>query len=167
MSESAWDNFDTFINQLQPKKKTLSRHTGHSRRIKDELSSDILLWTPTHGPTSVGRLTRYTGHNWRIKDELSCNVLLRISTHGHANVSRLTGYMGHCRRIKDERSSDVLLWTSIVVNHKDNQLFLADFSNRSIVELKELGEFVFELILKDEKGNKFFPHEMTFFLQKF
>ncbi len=70
--------------------------------------------------------------------------------------------MGHCRRIKDERSSDVLLWTSIVVNHKDNQLFLADFSNRSIIELKELGEFVFELILKDEKGNKFFPHEMTF-----
>ena len=70
--------------------------------------------------------------------------------------------MGHCRRTKHELSSNVLLRTSIVVNHKDNQLFLADFSNRSIIELKELGEFVFELILKDEKGNKFFPHEMTF-----
>ena len=51
---------------------------------------------------------------------------------------------------------------SIVVNHKDNHLFLADFSNGSILEMKESGEIVFELILKDEKGKKFHPHEMTF-----
>ena len=52
---------------------------------------------------------------------------------------------------------------SVVVNHKDNHLFLADGSNCSIIELKESGEFVFELIvLKDENGNKFHPHEMTF-----
>ena len=51
---------------------------------------------------------------------------------------------------------------SVVVNHKDNHLFLADGSNCSIIEMKESGEFVFELILKDENGNKFFPHEMTF-----
>ena len=51
---------------------------------------------------------------------------------------------------------------SIVVNHKDNHLFLAESRNCSITEMKESGEFVFELILKDENGNKFIPHEMTF-----
>ena len=51
---------------------------------------------------------------------------------------------------------------SIVVNPKDNHLFLAESRNCSITEMKESGEFVFELILKDEKGNKFIPHEMIF-----
>ena len=51
---------------------------------------------------------------------------------------------------------------SIVVSYKDNHLFLAEYSNCSIIEMKESGEFVFELILKDEKGNKFHPHEMIF-----
>ena len=51
---------------------------------------------------------------------------------------------------------------SIVVSHKDNHLFLAEHLNRSIIEMKETGEFVCELILKDEKGNKFFPQEMAF-----
>ena len=50
---------------------------------------------------------------------------------------------------------------SIVVNPKDN-LFIAVHLNRSIIEMKESGEFIFELILKDENGNKFLPHEMTF-----
>ena len=30
----------------------------HSWRSKDELKSDFLLWTPTHGLASVGRLAR-------------------------------------------------------------------------------------------------------------
>ena len=51
---------------------------------------------------------------------------------------------------------------SIVVNPKDNHLFLTESRNCSIIEMKESGEFVFELILKDENGNKFFPHEMIF-----
>ena len=51
---------------------------------------------------------------------------------------------------------------SIVVNPKDNHLFLGEYSNCSIIEMKESGEFVFELILKDEKGKKFHPNEMTF-----
>ena len=51
---------------------------------------------------------------------------------------------------------------SIVVNPRDNHLFLAEFSNCSIIEMKESGEFVFELILKDENGNKLIPNEMTF-----
>ena len=59
-------------------------------------------------------------------------------------------------------SNTLRLIQSIVVNHKDNHVFLADYWNFSIIELKESGEFVFELILKDENGNKFLPNEMIF-----
>ena len=31
------------------------RHIGHCWRSKDKLISDILLWTPTHGQTSIGQ----------------------------------------------------------------------------------------------------------------
>ena len=33
-------------------------HAGHCWRSKDELISDVLLWTPTHGCASVGRPAR-------------------------------------------------------------------------------------------------------------
>ena len=32
-----------------------SRHAGHRWRSKDELISDVLLWTPTHGRAKAGR----------------------------------------------------------------------------------------------------------------
>ena len=35
-----------------------TRHTGHCWRSKDELISDVLLWTPTHGCARVGRPAR-------------------------------------------------------------------------------------------------------------
>ena len=35
-----------------------TRHMGHCRRSKDELISDVPLWTPSHGRTSVGRPAR-------------------------------------------------------------------------------------------------------------
>ena len=31
-----------------------TRHTGHCWRSKDELISNVLLWTPSHGRTNVG-----------------------------------------------------------------------------------------------------------------
>ena len=47
---------------LPPIKKTIqvrrTRHAGHCWRSKDELISDVLLWTPTHGFASVGRPAR-------------------------------------------------------------------------------------------------------------
>ena len=47
--------------QLPPISKTIqvrrTRHTGHSWRCKDELISDVLLWTPSHR-TKVGRPAR-------------------------------------------------------------------------------------------------------------
>ena len=35
-----------------------TRHAGHCWRSKDELVSDILLWTPAHGRTKAGRPAR-------------------------------------------------------------------------------------------------------------
>ena len=44
---------------LPPIMKTIkirrTRHAGHCWRSRDELISDVLLWTPSHGRTKVGR----------------------------------------------------------------------------------------------------------------
>ena len=45
-----------------PIKKTIqirrTRHAGHGLRSKDELISDVLLWTPSHGRAKAGRPAR-------------------------------------------------------------------------------------------------------------
>ena len=47
---------------LPPITKTIqvrrARHAGHCWRSRDELISDLLLWTPTHGRTKAGRPAR-------------------------------------------------------------------------------------------------------------
>ena len=47
---------------LPPITKTIqvrqTRHAGHCWRSRDELISDVLLWTPTHGRAKAGRPTR-------------------------------------------------------------------------------------------------------------
>ena len=47
---------------LPPITKTIqvrrTRHAGHCWRSRDELISDVLLWTPTHGRAKVGRPAR-------------------------------------------------------------------------------------------------------------
>ena len=47
---------------LPPITKTIqvrrTRHAGHCWRSKDDLISDVLLWTPTHGCARVGRPAR-------------------------------------------------------------------------------------------------------------
>ena len=49
-------------SHLPPISKTTqirqTRHVGHSWRSKDELISEVLLWSPTHGCASDGRPTR-------------------------------------------------------------------------------------------------------------
>ena len=48
--------------QLPPITKTVqirrTRHAGHCWRGRDELISDVLLWTPTHGRAKAGRPAR-------------------------------------------------------------------------------------------------------------
>ena len=47
---------------LTPITKTIqvrqTRHAGHCWRSRDELISDVLLWTPTHGRAKAGRSAR-------------------------------------------------------------------------------------------------------------
>ena len=47
---------------LPPIRKTIqvrrARHVGHCWRSKDELVSDVLLWTPTYGQAKAGRPAR-------------------------------------------------------------------------------------------------------------
>ena len=47
---------------LPPITKTIqtrrTRHAGHCWRSRDELISDVLLWTPTYGQAKAGRLAR-------------------------------------------------------------------------------------------------------------
>ena len=47
---------------LSPITKTMqvrrTRHAGHCWRSRDELISDVLLWTPTHGRAKAGRSAR-------------------------------------------------------------------------------------------------------------
>ena len=47
---------------LPPITKTIrvrrTRHAGHCLRSKDDLVSDVLLWTPSHGRAKVGRPAR-------------------------------------------------------------------------------------------------------------
>ena len=52
--------------------------------------------------------------------------------------------------------------TSLVVSDEDHHLFLADNLNNSIVEMTESGEFVGELELKGQNGEKLRPTEMFF-----
>ena len=47
---------------LPPIRKTIqarrTRHAGHCRKSKDELISDVLLWTPAYGQAKAGRPAR-------------------------------------------------------------------------------------------------------------
>ena len=61
-----------------------------------------------------------------------------------------------------ESNTDRRWIESFVVSDEDHHLFLADYSNFSIVEMTESGEFVGKLELKRENGEKLQPTEMFF-----
>ena len=61
----SWRQYPTrhqLYGHLPPITKTIhvrrARHAGHCWRSKDELISDVLLWTPTYGQAKVGRPAR-------------------------------------------------------------------------------------------------------------
>ena len=57
---------------LPPITKTIkirrTRHTGHCWRSRDELISDVLQWTPSHGRAKAGRLARTYNSSVPIRD---------------------------------------------------------------------------------------------------
>ena len=64
---------------LSPITKTIqvrrTRHSGHCWRSRDELISDVLLWTPTHGRAKAGRPART--YYVRIRDVVQKTCLRR------------------------------------------------------------------------------------------
>ena len=61
----SWRQHDTrelLYNQLPPIAKTIqvrrTRHAVHSKGSRDELISDVLMWTPSHGRTKLGKPAR-------------------------------------------------------------------------------------------------------------
>ena len=60
---------------LTPITKTIqvrrTRHAGHCRRSKDELISDVLLWTPTYGCAKAGRPPRT--YIQQLCEDMGCN----------------------------------------------------------------------------------------------
>ena len=48
-----------------------TRHTGHCWRSKDEIVSDVLLWTPTYGQSKAGRPARTFIQ--QLCDDTGCN----------------------------------------------------------------------------------------------
>ena len=59
---------------LPPITKTIqvrrARHAGHCWRSRDELISDVLLWTPTHGRAKAGRPARTYIH--QLREDTGC-----------------------------------------------------------------------------------------------
>ena len=64
LNKSWWQHPTThqLYGHLPPITKTIQvrriRHAGHCWRSRDELISDVLLWTPTHGHAKAGRPAR-------------------------------------------------------------------------------------------------------------
>ena len=64
LNKSWWQHPTKYhlYGQLPPITKTIqvrqTRHAGHCWRSRDELISDVLLWTPTYGRAKAGRPTR-------------------------------------------------------------------------------------------------------------
>ena len=58
---------------LPPITKTIQvRHAGHCWRSKDELVSDVLLWTPTYGQAKAGRPART--YIQQLCEDTGCNL---------------------------------------------------------------------------------------------
>ena len=64
LNKSWWQNptSNQLYGHLPPITKTIqvrrTRHAGHCWRSKDELISDVLLWTPAYGQAKAGRPAR-------------------------------------------------------------------------------------------------------------
>ena len=74
----SWQQHPTrhqLYGHLPPITKTIqarrTRHAGHCWRSKDELISDVLLWTPTYGHSKAGRPART--YIQQLCDDTGCN----------------------------------------------------------------------------------------------
>ena len=91
---------------LPPITKTIqvrrTRHAGHCSRSRDELISDILLWTPSHRQAKAGRPAR--------------NYIQQLCADTGCSLEDLPGAMddkdGWQERVKEIRAGGVTWWWS-------------------------------------------------------
>ena len=128
LNKSWWQHHTRhqLYGHLPPITKTIqvrrTRHAGHCWRSRDELISDVLLWTPTHSRAKAGRPAR-TYIQQLCEDTGCCPEDLPEAMNDRekwrekvrdirATSTTWWWYMcvcvGHCWRSKDERISDVL-----------------------------------------------------------
>ena len=112
---------------LPPISKTIkikrTRHAGHCWRSREELISDVFLWTPSHGGTKARRPARTyiqllcedTGC-WpgdlseAMNDREGWRERVR-DIRADSTIRWWSNNAGHCLKSTDELISDVLLWT--------------------------------------------------------
>ena len=89
---------------LSPITKTIqvrrTRHTGHCWRSKDELISDVLLWTPTYGQAKAGRPART--YIQQLCEDTGCNPEDLPEAMNNREKWR--------ERVRDIRAGDTTLW---------------------------------------------------------
>ena len=90
---------------LPPITKTIqvrrTRHAGHCWRSKDELISDVLLWTPTHGCARVGRPART--YIQQLCEDTGCNPEdLPEAMNDRENGERRSGISAQAARHDDD-----------------------------------------------------------------
>ena len=89
---------------LPPITKTIqvrrARHAGHCWRSKDELVSDVLLWTPTYGQAKAGRPART--YIQQLCEDTGCNP---------EDLPEAMNDREKCREmVKDIRAGDTTWW---------------------------------------------------------
>ena len=76
--EKSWRQHPTkqqLYGHLPPITKTIkvrwTRHAGHCWRNRDELISDVLLWTPSHGQAKAGQLAQT--YIQQLSEDMGCS----------------------------------------------------------------------------------------------
>ena len=89
-----------------------TRHAGHCWRSRDELISDVLLWTPTHGRTKAGRPARTYSQQLCEDTEVVQKTCLRRWTIGKSG-ERGSGISVLPARHDDDDKSTAYIYLSI------------------------------------------------------
>ena len=99
---------------LPPITKTIqvrrTRHAGHCWRSRDELISDVLLWTPTYGRAKTGRPART--YIQQLCDDTGCSPEDLPEAMNDREKWR--------ERVRDIRASGMTWWYIIILFHSIN-----------------------------------------------
>ena len=96
LKTAKWTHSSSVEIQTQFIDFVLIRHAGHCLRSRDELISDVLLWTPTYGRVKAGRPPRT--YIQQLCEDTGCSP------------EDLPGAMNDRERVRDIRASSTTWW---------------------------------------------------------